>query len=66
VRHGESHGKEKQLTAPAPNGTLQPLPCAGKKTHGNLLPLPCATIESARQSLLFAVRCHTKRTANIF
>jgi hypothetical protein len=66
VRHGEAHGKEKQLTAPASNDTLQPLPCAGKKTHDNLLPLPCATIESARQSLPFAARRHKKRTTNIF
>jgi hypothetical protein len=29
-----------------------------KKTHDNLLPLPCAAIESARQSLPFAVRRH--------
>jgi hypothetical protein len=60
------HGKEKQLMAPAPNDTLRPLPCAGKKTHDNLLPLPCAAIESARQSLPFAVRRHKKRMANIF
>jgi hypothetical protein len=51
VRFFTTHGKQKQLTAPAPNGVGQPLPCAGSKTHG--------------KHGLFAVRLPEKRTANI-
>jgi hypothetical protein len=50
VRFSTTHGKQKQLTAPAPNGVEQPLPCAGSKTHG--------------KQGLFAVRRPEKRTAN--
>jgi hypothetical protein len=49
VRFFTTHGKQKQLTAPAPNGVEQPLPCAGRKTHG--------------KQPLFAVRLPEKRTA---
>jgi hypothetical protein len=76
VRHGEAHDKEKQLTAPAPNSVLRPLPCAAKKrtaifclcrapwykTHGNLLPLPCAALKNARQSSTFVTHRGEKRT----
>jgi hypothetical protein len=51
VRFFTTHGKQKQLTAPAPNGVGQPLPCAEIKTHG--------------KQGLFAVRLQEKRTANI-
>jgi hypothetical protein len=50
VRFSTTHGKQKQLTAPAPNGVEQPLPCAESKTHG--------------KQGLFAVRRPEKRTAN--
>jgi hypothetical protein len=44
VRYGEAHGKEKQLTAPTPNGMLQPLPCAGKKRTA--IPTHCRAPQS--------------------
>jgi hypothetical protein len=49
VRFFTTHGKQKQLTAPAPNGVEQPLPCACPKTHGKQGCLPCAFLKSARQ-----------------
>jgi hypothetical protein len=73
VRFFTTHGKQKQLTAPAPNGVGQPLPCAEiktrappGKTHGKHRPFAVRLPKNARQTGPFAVRHHKKRTANIF
>jgi hypothetical protein len=58
VRHGEAHGKEKQLTAPPYKRHVTAFAVRWQKTHGNLLPLPCAVGKNARQSFAFAVRHH--------
>jgi hypothetical protein len=63
VHFFKTHGKQKQLTAPAPNGVGQPLSCAGSKTHGKQGMFAVRLPENARQTALFAARLPEKRTA---
>jgi hypothetical protein len=56
VRFFTTHGKQKHLTAPAPNGVEHPLPCVGSKTHGKQGLFAVRRPKNAGQTVLFAVR----------